>query len=48
MNDLGFESWQGKDIVLFSKMSRPAMILTQPPNQCEPSFFARQRGWGIS
>jgi len=30
VNDPGFESWQGKEIVLFSKTSREALEPTYP------------------
>jgi hypothetical protein len=33
LDDLGFESWQGLRIFLFTTASRPALGLTHPPIQ---------------
>jgi hypothetical protein len=34
LDDEGFDSRQGKDVSLFSKMSSFGVGLTQPPSQC--------------
>jgi hypothetical protein len=41
-----FESWQEKAVVLFSKMSRPALESTKPPVQGVPEFFSGEKAAG--
>jgi len=38
-NDLGFEFFQGQEIVLFSCMSRLAVVLTVSPVEWAQGFF---------
>jgi hypothetical protein len=35
----GFESWQGLGILLFTTMSQPDLVPTQPPIQWVPGLF---------
>jgi hypothetical protein len=38
--DLGFESWQGLGIFLFTTTSKPAVVPTQPPIQWVPGALS--------
>jgi len=38
---LGFNSWQGQDILLFSKMSRTGLGPSQPPIQLVPGVLSQ-------
>jgi hypothetical protein len=39
LDDRGFESWQGQDIFIISKLSKPTLGRAQPHIQWVPGFF---------
>jgi hypothetical protein len=45
---LGLNSWQGKEIILFSTASRQALGLTHPPVQWVQGLFPQEySGWDV-
>jgi len=40
VGNAGFDSWQGQEISLFSKMCRLPLVPTQPPMQWVPTIFS--------
>jgi hypothetical protein len=45
MDDLGFKSWQGLGIFLFTTVSRPTLGPTQPPIQWVPGALSLGVKW---
>jgi hypothetical protein len=46
LDNPGYESWQGQEIFLFSKLSRLALGPTQPSVYLVPGFFLGSKSGG--